>query len=1669
MKNFYKSMILALALLLPLQSYAERKPYDFLKSVRQKTQVENISPAAAVQNAGAARDGSFDVKTFPFEQHLTAGYNNFTVFIPAESMLKIKLSNSGYISQINDNFSSYISIDPEIEIHLRGGRHLIVINTNDDADIIMSLGDKVYTEVGDPQTHDITLPFKSGTINFDQMADTVKLNMEGYDVFRRAVIYRFTAPWEGSRILTSTLSDDKTRCCVSRDIQRAVTNVSKGGFEYAEGGVNYLAVLTSAATTSIELTEYQAPTAAETFKNVQKVSIPSAFDVTTGNDVFYWLDDLEQEYPSYYSAYSFTLTKETELFFEEDEEYERIFIVRPDAPYYDNLLETLDFYWSGPIIYGTLPAGTYYLVAFSEEPNSDLGRWRILDQKPDWLLSSYTEVDYSEVLASEKKFGEFHDGDKIWDGDYVKGYTMNLTAGNSYQLLPMAQTANGNQSVTLTIMGGGTLTGDSETDFIENTTLYDGRGLLFTPETSGQYRLLVRIESYHTDLMYSLEMKQMQKVEHFRPITLPAAIDTVTRSGFAMEENSKYSYTWKFNLTSADKLLIGGNWGEEDIPGHIKITTADGTEVTEIYTGYNGYNGTISKLIDLEAGEYTLHAWWYNSDDYRVNNKHLQLNLALAGQLNMFESEEAYHASLTTQTLPAERTVANDFTTTMIASSDTYVFIDAIKFEVGEGTYQLNIGFGQCYRFLYKVTDDGLTLYAELFDENEYRCKSTAVISEPGTYILSSGAYYAAFGQSATTTFSLTSLNNVKTLREVLDAQTEYNATIPGTIAGTLTDKSDLVKLFADYDDIYAVNAYKVDLNSLEKAAVLNFKANDFDSETTMVLFFDESYNLLSDGDIFITSPGDYYLVVASPSGNSNVSYSLDAELDPRDMTNDYAIVGSITSATALPADVTMKLNDQSPYYNQTSDLYSGTVKVTITADNLGTADGGFITITSKDDNGLHFKIVTPSLDYIDGGYINGQRQCRITAPGDYYIITYSPYVTTPHEYKLSISFIPESNARPEDAITVLELIQQTQDVINNQPNTDKFINTSVLVKGGGINGNDDEYFFADAYKINLPATENDYLWINQISTYYDTYLYTSINGSNYVNYGIWNDPIVTNGFTEYEVESCIVIAAPRSSADVYSIPYNLCVTKFTVSTLDEILRQTTQTLTLPATVSGTLITDADTRYINTSEEPNVIDPSAIKAYKMELNEGDQISYASNLRTSLYYYNPESDSFERYYSSTMDYTGTYYIVVSQQFYGSIEPVNYTLNIESTPRAQRVMSVVADPQAIIVEASDNEIAIRMSLAEQVTLTAMMETGNRTILAHTAFDWVVSSDKSSAEYVLPAEYETVSGEEIRVTVMINQEKVKIKATAGANGNINPAGDIEVFKGTDQIFEITADNGYVIDAVTVNGTTVKSGLEGRTMGTYKLENMQEGMTLNVTFILNSEKPIESYTVDINVNDESMGSVTITGGDKLSDGTYLNGSQIAIRAIASNGYRFVRWSDGKIEPYREMTVIENINLTAIFEDANQPVTFSVTIVSDDEKMGRVRISGDEPVSGDNIYVQGAEIQARAIANEGYVFDSWSDGTTTPDISITVSKNIRLTAFFTKTSAVENHTDDKYVIYGKDGVLYVTGETGKSEIVVRTIMGCEIYRGTNRAISIGIPGIYLVTIDNVTQKAVIR
>ena len=128
----------------------------------------------------------------------------------------------------------------------------------------------------------------------------------------------------------------------------------------------------------------------------------------------------------------------------------------------------------------------------------------------------------------------------------------------------------------------------------------------------------------------------------------------------------------------------------------------------------------------------------------------------------------------------------------------------------------------------------------------------------------------------------------------------------------------------------------------------------------------------------------------------------------------------------------------------------------------------------------------------------------------------------------------------------------------------------------------------------------------------------------------------------------------------------------------------------------------------------------------------------------------------------------------------------------------------------------------------------------------------------------------------TVTATYTQYTITATAGANGSIIPNGATKVYKGDSQTFTITADSGYHIEDVLVDGASVGA------VSTYTFENVTANHTISATFERNSSGGgggTTSYTIKASAGDG--GSISPSGNVRVD-----RGDDQTFRITAENGY---------------------------------------------------------------------------------------------------------------------------------------------------------------------------------------
>jgi uncharacterized repeat protein (TIGR02543 family) len=205
--------------------------------------------------------------------------------------------------------------------------------------------------------------------------------------------------------------------------------------------------------------------------------------------------------------------------------------------------------------------------------------------------------------------------------------------------------------------------------------------------------------------------------------------------------------------------------------------------------------------------------------------------------------------------------------------------------------------------------------------------------------------------------------------------------------------------------------------------------------------------------------------------------------------------------------------------------------------------------------------------------------------------------------------------------------------------------------------------------------------------------------------------------------------------------------------------------------------------------------------------------------------------------------------------------------------------------------------------------------------------------------------------------------ITLNGNSGGLVSGGGSYQ--QGTQVNLSATPNTGYLFSSWS-DGSTEQS----RTI------TVSQNLTLSANFEIISSGTT-SYSINISAN---------TGGSVSGGGSYDEGTQLTLTATPNSGYTFSSWSDGSTEQSRTITVSQDLTLTANFD-----ATPSYNITLNGNSGGSV--------SGGGSYQQGTQVNLTATPSTGYLFSSWSDGSTEQSRTITVSQNLILSANFSATA----------------------------------------------------------------------
>ncbi len=142
---------------------------------------------------------------------------------------------------------------------------------------------------------------------------------------------------------------------------------------------------------------------------------------------------------------------------------------------------------------------------------------------------------------------------------------------------------------------------------------------------------------------------------------------------------------------------------------------------------------------------------------------------------------------------------------------------------------------------------------------------------------------------------------------------------------------------------------------------------------------------------------------------------------------------------------------------------------------------------------------------------------------------------------------------------------------------------------------------------------------------------------------------------------------------------------------------------------------------------------------------------------------------------------------------------------------------------------------------------------------------------------------------ITATMTAKTYTITASAGSNGTITPNGNVNAVYGSTHSFQITPNDGYVVDNVTVDGMSMGS------LGAYTFTNVVANHTINVTFkMAECVAPTNLQTTYIDstsavLNWYHPGAASFDIQYKTIDGTFSS-----ISAVTGNSYTLMGLNPG-------------------------------------------------------------------------------------------------------------------------------------------------------------------------------
>jgi len=204
---------------------------------------------------------------------------------------------------------------------------------------------------------------------------------------------------------------------------------------------------------------------------------------------------------------------------------------------------------------------------------------------------------------------------------------------------------------------------------------------------------------------------------------------------------------------------------------------------------------------------------------------------------------------------------------------------------------------------------------------------------------------------------------------------------------------------------------------------------------------------------------------------------------------------------------------------------------------------------------------------------------------------------------------------------------------------------------------------------------------------------------------------------------------------------------------------------------------------------------------------------------------------------------------------------------------------------------------------------------------------------------------------------QYELTISSTTGGSVTVPGEGVFAYYSGTQVNLVAEAETGYGFVNWTADPTVAFADASAAST-TFTMPS--QDVTVTAHFAL-------AYELD-------MAAVPTAGGNAIdvdSEGAYVAGATVNIRAEPASGYGFVNWTADAPVTFQDDTAEETtftMPAQAVTITAHFGVAYNLTMTADPAG------SGDAiDVAGKGAYAAGATVRTRAVANPGYSFGNWT------------------------------------------------------------------------------------------------